>query len=149
MTGVDSPLLFRYLSGLEKGGARRSGTLFSGLGRLWLLWWQTLGCWVKALLTGICLCCRWGVGCLEPNPGCGLYWRTHTASYSGIPLLPLLALRYRFRHTGWLSSVSGLVPGGLRSVVPGCLGNNSWSESQLIQLSFPGGKDSGRLVSRD
>ena len=41
------------------------------------------------------------------------------------------------------------MPGGLGDVVPGCLGNHSQFGSLLLQPSFPSGKGSSGLVSRD
>ena len=99
---------------------------------------------------GVCLSALSGaIRLLEPNPGCDPSWWTDPSSSSGIPLLPSLAPRYRFRHTDCLSSVSGLVPGGLKGAVSGCLGNHSRFGSRLLQPSFPGGRGSGGLLSHD
>ena len=94
--------------------------------------WQTKRGWEKVLLTGSRLCCRWGlsVSALEaladswsrflgavrlagrvshPLPGFSSSPLSHPDIVSDIP--------------GWISSITGLAPGGCEDVVQGCLGN--------------------------
>ena len=112
----------------------------------------------KVLLTGFCLCCRWGVACQ-----C-LWWHWHdfwaefwvlsvlqtdTASPSRSLLLPSLAPDIVSNVSGRISLVTGFAPGGRADVVLEHLGNRTQSGLWLFQLSFPGGKGDGVLASRD
>ena len=100
---------------------------------------------VKALLTGIRLCCGWGVTCLRFRALAGSWSRILGAAcpvghiphpIQGFPSSPRSHPDI-VSDTGWLSSVSGLVPGGLGGVVLGCLRNPFRSGFRLIQSSFP------------
>ena len=134
------PLPFRV-------GSRWAAKVRRPFRRLWPLRWLSPGCRVKVLLTAIRLCCGWGLpvcafGCYQAKS-----WVWSILMDESLILFrdsppPLTRPRYNFRHTGWLSSVSGLASGGLWVLSVAAL-------EIILQPSFPGGKGSDGLVSRD